>query len=61
MFISLPDAGWRSATIYSLLISARRRGHDPAAYLSNVLRRIPSIKATDLDTLLPENWKPLKP
>ena len=61
MFIGHPDAGWRSAVIYSLLISARRRGHDSAAYLSDVLRRIPSITATDLDTLLPANWKPLTP
>lgn len=61
MFICHADAGWRGAVIYSLLISARRRGHDPAAYLSDILRRVPSIKATDLDTLLPENWKPLTP
>lgn len=58
MFIGHPEAGWRSAVIYSLLISARRRGHDPAAYLADVLRRIPSIQAADLDTLLPEHWKP---
>ena len=61
MFIGHPDAGCRSAMIYSLRINARRRGHDPAAYLSDVLRRIESITPTDLDTLLPAVWKRLTP
>jgi hypothetical protein len=30
IFIGHPDAGWRSAVIYSLLITARRYGLDPA-------------------------------
>ena len=58
MFVGHPDAGWRSAVLYSLLISARRRGHDPFAYLSDVLRRIPAAQTADLDALLPEHWKP---
>jgi hypothetical protein len=42
LFIGHPDAGWRSAVIYSLLITARRYRLDPAAWLSHVLRRIPT-------------------
>ena len=58
LFIGHPDAGWRSAVIYTLLVSARRRGHDPVAYLGDVLRRIPSATPLTLPELLPANWKP---
>ena len=59
LFIGHPDAGWRSTVIYTLLVSARRRGHDPVAYLGDVLRRIPSATRQSLHELLPANWKPL--
>ena len=57
-FIGHPDAGWRSAVIYSLLITARRYRLDPAAWLSDVLRRIPTCTQANLPELLPWNWKP---
>ena len=53
-----PDAGWRSAVIYSLLITARRYRLDPTAWLSDVLRRIPTCTQANLPELLPGNWKP---
>ena len=58
LFIGHPDAGWRSAVIYSLLITARRYRLDPAAWLSDVLRRIPTCTQANLPELLPGNWKP---
>ena len=58
LFIGHPDAGRRSAVIYSLLISARRRGLNPQAYLTDVLARLPSMKITQIHELLPGNWKP---
>jgi transposase len=58
LFIGHPDAGWRSAVIYSLLITARRYRLDPAAWLSDVLRRIPTCTQANLTELLPWNWKP---
>ncbi len=58
LFIGHPDAGWRSAVIYSLLITARRYGLDPAAWLTDVPRRIPSCTPANLAELLPWNWKP---
>jgi hypothetical protein len=58
LFIGHPDAGWRSAVAYTLLVSCRRRGLNPQAYLTDVLRRLPGIKITELDPLLPANWKP---
>jgi transposase len=58
LFIGHPDAGWRSAVIYSILASCRRRGIDPEDYLTDVLRRVPTHKINQIDELLPANWKP---
>jgi len=58
LFIGHPHAGWRSAVIYSLLVSCRRRGINPETYLTDVLRRLPSLKITDIDALLPAHWQP---
>jgi len=58
LFIGHPHAGWRSAVVYSLLASCRRRGINPETYLTDVLRRLPSLKITDIDALLPAHWQP---
>jgi len=58
LFIGHPDAGWRSAVIYSVLISCRRHGINPQDYLTDILRRLQTIKISELDSLLPANWKP---
>ena len=57
LFIGHPHAGWRSAVIYSILQSCRRRGIDPQEYLTDVLGKFPTMKITQIDFLLPENWK----
>jgi transposase len=57
LFIGHPDAGWRSAAIYSILQSCRRRGIETQEYLTDVLTRMPGMKNTEIDQLLPENWK----
>jgi len=44
--------------IYSLLITARRYRLDPAAWLSDMLRRIPAYTQANLPELLPWNLKP---
>ena len=61
LFIGHPQAGWRSAVIYSLLLSCRRRGINPQSYLSDVLNRLPSTKITEIHQLLPGHWKPSSP
>ena len=61
LFIGHPEAGWRSAVIYSLIVSCRRRGINPQEYLTDVLRRLPSMNITQIEALLPECWKPLPP
>jgi len=58
LFIGHPDAGWRSAVIYSILVSCRRRGINPDDYLTDVLGRLPAMKANEISSLLPGNWKP---
>jgi transposase len=59
LFIGHPDAGQRSAIIYSLVISCQRHGKDPLAYLRDVLRRLPSMtNQDDLAPLTPAAWQP---
>ncbi|WP_295523130.1 transposase domain-containing protein, partial [uncultured Pseudacidovorax sp.] len=36
--------------------SARMNGHDPWAYLRDVLRRLPTLRNSQLDELLPHRW-----
>lgn len=56
MFIGHPEAGGRSAALYSVLISALNHGVDPQAYLKDVIERLPAMRANELDALLPEVW-----
>jgi transposase len=56
LFIGHPQAGWRSAVVYSIIQSCRRRQIDPQEYLTSVLARLPGMKNTEIDCLLPENW-----
>jgi transposase len=59
LFVGHPDAGQRTAIIYSIVISCQRRGVDPLAYLRDVLRRLPKMTTKDdLSALLPVNWQP---
>ena len=58
LFLGHPDAGWRSAVLYSILISCRRRGLNPQDYLTDVLSRLPSMKASEILDLVPGRWKP---
>ncbi len=51
-------AGQRAAAIMSLIQSAKLNGHDPYAYLQDVLTRLPTHKARDIDQLLPHLWAP---
>jgi transposase len=59
LFIGHPDAGQRSAIIYSLVVSCQRHGKDPLAYLRDVLRRLPALtNQDDLTPLTPAGWQP---
>lgn len=58
LFIGHPDAGQRSAIIYSLVVSCQRHGIDPLAYLRDALARLPAMTTKDdLGPLLPSRWQ----
>jgi len=60
LFIGHPDAGQRSAIIYSIVVSCQRHGKDPLAYLRDVLARLPAMSnQDDLTALTPANWQPV--
>ena len=61
LFIGHPEAGWRSAVLYSFILSCRRRALNPQDYLTDILRRLPTTPQSDLHQLLPAHWKPLAP
>jgi transposase len=59
LFVGHPDAGQRSAILYSIIVSCLRHGVEPLAYLRDVLTRLPSMtNQDDLGPLLPSRWKP---
>jgi hypothetical protein len=53
----LKVGAWRSAAIYSLIESCRRRGLNPQEYLTDFLGRLPGLTTHQLEPLLPGNWK----
>lgn len=57
LFAGSLRAGQRAAAIMSLLHSARINGHEPYAYIKNVLERLPTHPASRIDELLPHRWK----
>jgi len=56
LFIGHPEAGWRSAVIYSVLGSCRRLGVDPHEYLRDILRRLPEMKMSQIESITPAAW-----
>jgi len=58
LFAGSLRAGQRAAAIMSLLHTARLNGHEPYAYLKDVLERLPTQPASALADLLPYCWKP---
>ncbi|MFH0908414.1 MAG: IS66 family transposase [bacterium] len=56
LFFGAPNAGERSAIIYTILESCKRRGIDQVEYLRDVLTRLPTMKITEVAQLTPANW-----
>lgn len=59
LFAGSETAGHRAAAIMSLLATAKANGHEPYAWLTDVLTRLPTTLDRDIDTLLPHRWKPV--
>jgi transposase len=58
LFAGSLRAGKRAAAVMSLVHSARLNGHDPYAYLKDVLERLPTQPASRVQELLPHRWQP---
>ena len=56
LFIGHPEAGERSAIIYTLLESCKRHRINPQEYLRDVLSRLPAMKMKQTKELTPANW-----
>lgn len=57
LFAGSLRSGQRAATIMSLIQCAKLNGHEPYAYLKDVLERLPTQKASRLHELLPHHWQ----
>jgi transposase len=57
LFIGSQLAGERAAVVMSLLQSAKLHGHEPWAYLKDVLTRLPTQLNSRIEELLPHRWQ----
>ncbi|WP_395670202.1 IS66 family transposase [Rhodoferax sp.] len=57
LFAGSLRAGKRAAAVMSLIQSARMNGHDPYAYLRDVMARLPMQRASRIGELLPHRWQ----
>ncbi len=57
LFAGSLRAGKRAAAVMSLIRSAKLNGHDPYAYLKDVLARLPTQRASQIGQLLPHRWQ----
>ena len=58
LFAGSLRAGQRAAAIMSLIQSAKLNGHDPYAYLKDVMDRLPTWPNSRIGELLPHRWQP---
>lgn len=57
LFAGSMKAAERAAAIMSLIESAKLNGLEPQAYLTDVLRRLPTQLNSRIHELLPTHWK----
>lgn len=61
LFIGEANAGERSAILYTIIESCRRRGVEPYAYLREVLTRLPHMTNRQIPEVLPAAWGKKRP
>jgi len=61
LFCGSELAGQRAAVVMSLVQSAKLNGHEPWAYLRDVLARLPTQLNNRIGELLPHRWQPGQP
>lgn len=59
LFVGHPNAGQRTAIIYTIIQNCKAHQVDPQAYLEDVLEKLPHMKSNDPDirNLQPKFWK----
>jgi hypothetical protein len=57
LHVGQETGGQRAANLFSLMITCKRLGVEPYAYLHDVLRRLPSHPNKDIWQLTPRGWK----
>jgi hypothetical protein len=60
LFFGHPEAGERSAVIYTLPGSCRRHGINPFEYLKDLFARLPAAKITQIQEFTPAAWAKAK-
>jgi transposase len=60
LFVGDAGAGERSAIIYTIIESCRRRGLDPFVYLREVLTRLPNMTNRQIPEVTPQAWSKRK-
>ena len=58
LFAGSELAGQRAAVVMSLVQSAKLQGHDPWAYLNDVLSRLPTHLYSRIEVLIAHNCRP---
>ena len=57
LFAGSLRSGKRAAAIMSLIQSARLNGHEPHAYLKDIMERLPTQPVSRIGELLPHRWR----
>ena len=57
LFVGSPQGGRTAAVLVSFTSTCNRLGIEPWAYLQDVLGRLPTASAGELDDLLPDRWQ----
>jgi hypothetical protein len=58
LFAGSDNGGRTAATLFSFTVSCKQNGVDPFAYLRDILDRLATHPASDIDSLLPDRWQP---
>jgi hypothetical protein len=58
LFFGSDQGGKNDAIVSSVISTCRRHGVEPWAYLTDVIARLTKKQTTNLEELLPYNWKP---
>ncbi|MBV9123297.1 MAG: IS66 family transposase [Planctomycetes bacterium] len=57
LFVGSPQGGRTAAVLLSFTSTCNRLGVEPWAYLQDVLSRLPTTSASQLDELVPDRWQ----